>query len=232
LQISYWIYMQSTYSQNGLQDASSTAAEYNSTLFIINRAINKLATATLVQVQSPGPYDSSGNPINTGSVVPIGFVDVLPLVNQLDGQGNATTHQVIHGLPYFRFAGGSNAVICDPVANDIGLAVFCHSDISNVKTNKEQANPGSRRHFDYADWIYFGLCLSGTPNQFIAFTSTGITIQDMNGNKIVMSSSGIKFTGKIEAVNDVTLDGKLNVAGDTTVNNINIQGTETGGGPT
>lgn len=211
-------------SRTGAQSSASASSDYHSDVFVIERLLNARATATLVQVKAV-----TNSP---GQVTKVGQVDVLPLINQIDGNGNPTPHQIVHGLPYFRFQGGSNAVLCDPQIGDIGLAVFCQHDISNVKSNMSQSNPGSRRRNDWADGIYFGLCIGGgTPNQYISFTNNGITIQDKNGNSIVMSSSGIKLNGKSEFVNDVTMDGKLNVTGDTTVNNIIIQGTETGGGP-
>ena len=73
---------------------------------------------------------------NDGGVEPVGFVDVHPMVAQVDGKGQPTPHGVIYGLPYIRVQGGSNAVILDPQVGDIGLAVFCAQDISKVKATK------------------------------------------------------------------------------------------------
>jgi len=176
-----------TYAHFGSETVASARSHFNATSFLIERILNRAATATLGQVQAV---------TNTpGQVTAVGQVDVLPLVNQIDGSGNATPHQVVHGLPYFRFQGGSNAVLCDPQVGDIGLVVFCDRDISSVKASGKQANPGSRRRFDMADGIFIGLCLGGAPNQYIAFTGSGISIVDKNGNSIVMGPGGVTING-------------------------------------
>ncbi|KML48199.1 hypothetical protein VL15_30575 [Burkholderia cepacia] len=113
---------------------------------------------------------------NAGSVSPVGFVDVLPLVNQLDGSDNAMPHGVIHNLPYFRLQGGANAVIIDPQVGDIGLAVIEDRDISSVKANRGPANPGSKRIFDMADGLYIGGFLNGAPSQYVQFSAAGISV--------------------------------------------------------
>jgi hypothetical protein len=174
------------YAYIGAAGPITPITDHNALTFLVERILGRTSVATLVQVQSV-----SNTP---GQVAKIGTVDVLPLVNQVDGQGNSTPHGVVHGLSYFRFAGGTNAVLLDPVVGDIGLAVFADRDISSVKATGKQANPGSRRRFDMADGVYFGLAIGPTPTQYLAFTGDGITIVDKNGNKMVMSSSGIDFT--------------------------------------
>ena len=94
--------------------------------FLISQALNRVSTATLVKVVSV---------TNAGGLSPVGFVDVQPLVNQLDGAGNAVPHGVLHRLPYFRLQGGADAVILDPKVGDIGMAAFANRDISLVKTS-------------------------------------------------------------------------------------------------
>lgn len=126
-----------------------------------------MQTATLVRVEAC---------TNDGELSPVGFVDVTPLVNQVDGAGNPTPHVTIFGLPYSRFQGGTSAIILDPQAGDIGVAVFASRDISKVKSTKAQANPGSLRTYDFADGIYLGGLLNGTPTQYIRFTDSGIEI--------------------------------------------------------
>lgn len=176
-----------SYAYLGTQDQFSDTGDINTLSFVIERIVNRISVCTLAQVQAV-----SNTP---GQVTSVGTVDVLPLVNLLNGYGQATKHQVVYGLPYFRFAGGSNAVLLDPQVNDIGLVIFADRDISSVKSNQQQSNPGSLRRFDFADGIYIGLCLGqSTPNQYLSFTNEGITIQDKNGNTIQTSSSGVSIT--------------------------------------
>ncbi|MHB8803583.1 MAG: hypothetical protein ACYC5U_12690, partial [Rhodocyclaceae bacterium] len=59
---------------------------------------------------------------------------------------------------------------------DIGVAVFASRDISQVKTTKKQGNPGSHRQYSFADGMYLGGMLNGTPTQYIQFSTAGIRI--------------------------------------------------------
>lgn len=155
----------------GALKPSSTWGDYNNIIFVIRQAMVKLQTATLVRVESC---------TNNGGVSPVGYVDVTPLVNQVDGAGNPTPHATIFGLPYLRIQGGANAIIIDPKPGDIGMAAFASRDISKVKATKQQANPGSLRTYDYADGMYLGGMLNGTPTQYIRFTDTGIELVAAN----------------------------------------------------
>jgi hypothetical protein len=154
--------------------------------------VNKLSTMKLVQVSAVH---------SNGAVAAAGTVDVIPLVTQIDGNGNAVSLGTVYGIPWYRLQGGLNAVICDPQVNDIGYVVCADRDSSSLKRARQSANfpntsvtpspPGSRRKYSLADGIYVGGCLNATPNQYLQFTSSGIVISDMNGNSITFSSSGI-----------------------------------------
>ena len=123
----------------GSQRPTSGTSPFNEQSFLVWQILRTIAGARLVEVKAV---------TNAGSVSPVGFVDVLPLVNQLDGSDNAMPHGVIHNLPYFRLQGGANAVIIDPQVGDIGVAIVEDRDISSVKANRGPANPGSKRIFD------------------------------------------------------------------------------------
>jgi len=167
---------------------------YNATSFMIKQLIARINTATLVQVKSV---------TNSGGVSPVGSVDVLPLVNQVDGAGNPTEHVTVYGLPYVRIQGGTNAVIIDPKVGDIGVAVFASRDISTVKNAKKQSNPGSYRRFNMADGLYIGGVLNGSPTNYVQF--------DNSGNINIVSTGKLTFSAA-----NATLDtsGNLTVQGD------------------
>ena len=152
---------------SGQQKPQSTWGEFNNLAFMVQQALAKMQTATLVRIESC---------TNSGGLSPVGFVDVTPLVNQLDGQGNPTPHVTIYNLPYFRLQGGANGVIIDPQKGDIGVAVFASRDISQVKATRKQGNPGSHRQYSFADGMYLGGMLNGTPTQYIQFSAAGIRI--------------------------------------------------------
>ena len=154
---------------------SSTWGEFNNMAFMVQQALGKMQTATLVRIESC---------TNAGGLSPVGYVDVTPLVNQLDGQGNPTPHVTIYNVPYFRLQGGANGIIIDPQKGDIGVAVFASRDISQVKTTKKQGNPGSHRQYSFADGMYLGGMLNGTPTQYIQFSTAGIRIHSPTRVKI------------------------------------------------
>lgn len=160
----------------GQQNPTDTTGEFNSSLAIARSVTARMSTATEVQVVSV---------TNSGGLSPVGFVDVQPLVNQVDGAGKSTPHGILHRLPYFRLQGGTDAVILDPKVGDIGIAVFADHDISAVNNAKAQANPGSGRRFDMADGMYIGGVLNGKPEQYIQFNTEGIHVH---------SPTKIKFT--------------------------------------
>jgi hypothetical protein len=181
----------------------SSSGDYNSLLFAIQGALAKLNTATLCQVQSC---------TNDGGLAPFGFVDVLPLVNQLDGNGNPTPHVTLYNIPYLRLQGGSSALILDPVAGDLGILMCCSRDISKIKSTQQQANPGSNRKFSLSDGLYLGGLLNAAPSQYVQFASSGITI--VSPQTITLQAANIVLNGAVAQSNgNVTIDGALAQSG-------------------
>lgn len=177
----------------GQANPNAWATPFNASAFQIAQMLGIMNIAKLVQVQAC---------TNTSAVAAVGTVDVLPLVNLLDGQGNSSSYGSIYKLPYFRLQGGTGGFISDPVKGDIGLAVFTDRDSSVVKRTKKQSNPGSWRQFDLADGMYLGGFLNAAPTQYFRFVTdnmgvpTGIQVVDVNGNTITTSSAGINITDK------------------------------------
>lgn len=183
---------------SGQQKPTSTWGEFNNIAFMVQQALGKMQTATLVRIDAV---------TNAGSVSPVGFVDVTPLVNQLDGQGNPTPHVTIHNIPYFRLQGGANAIIIDPQVGDIGICVFASRDISKIKTTKKQGNPGSWRQYSFSDGMYLGGLLNGAPTQYVQFSTAGIKIHSPVA--IILEAPDIQLladTVEIEASESVTID--------------------------
>lgn len=178
---------------SGQQRPQSTWGEFNNIAFLVQQALGKMQTATLVRVESC---------TNAGGVSPVGFVDVTPLVNQIDAQGNPTPHVTIHNVPYFRLQGGANGVIIDPVAGDIGVCVFASRDISKVKSTKKQANPGSFRQYSFSDGMYLGGMLNGTPTQYVQFSAAGIKIHSPTA--VVLEAPDVQILAQTVEINAST----------------------------
>lgn len=211
--------MSGQFGYQGAQNPSSATSEYNAHAFVIRQILSQISTATLVQIKAV---------TNAGGVSPVGFVDVLPLVNQMDGGNGAMPHGVIHNIPYFRLQGGSNAVILDPQVNDIGICVFADRDISSVKTAKDVSNPGSKRRFDMADGLYIGGVINGAPTQYIAFSSTGIAM--VSPTKILLQAPVIEADASTSfAINSpsIVLNGPVAQGGGSYGGNATYAGTMT-----
>ena len=195
--------------------------EFNQLSFVVQQIMNKANHATLVQVVG----------VAAGNIGPVGTVNVTPLVNMVDGQGNAIPHGIIYTLPYLRLQGGQNAIIIDPQVNDIGLCVFADQDISTVKATLAAAIPATHRRNDWADGLYIGGMLNGTPNQYIEFSPTGINV--VTPGDLTMTVSGnlnanVTGTATIAAPTvDINASSAVNVTTPTmTVNgNLTVTGT-------
>jgi Phage protein Gp138 N-terminal domain len=151
----------------GQRDIQSGNSDYNQLAFTIRQFLNKINTATLVRVVA----------VHGGGIGPVGTVDVLPLVNQVAGDGTPIPHVTVFGLPFFRLQGGVAAIICDPQPGDIGYCVFADHDISGVKAQGGQASPPTKRRFDFSDGLYLGGWDSQiTPTRYIQLGLNSITI--------------------------------------------------------
>ena len=166
------------------QDQSTGIGEFNITAFLVQQMLNKVNIATVVKVVKV---------TNSGGVSPVGYVDVLPLVNQLTGQNKSVPHTTVYNIPYFRLQGGTDAIILDPKVGDLGICIFADRDISAVKVAKGQANPGSFRRNSFSDGMYLGGILNGTPEQYIQFSTDGI--KAFSPTKIRLESPLIEIVG-------------------------------------
>lgn len=206
-----------------LQEPNTSASDVNALRFMVWSILNRVRTCTLVRVIAV---------TNNGGVSPVGFVDIQPLVNQVDGVGNSEPHAPIFECPYMRIQGGANAVILDPQVGDIGIAGFADRDISSTTANRGQANPGSRRKFDMADGLYIGGVLNGVPTQYVQFSTAGIKMHSPSA--IVLEAPDIRLTGatvEIASTTSTTVTTPtFTVNGATVLNGPLSQGTGTAGG--
>lgn len=204
---------------NGFQRPGSASSEFNAIAFLVQSMMNGMATATLVQVKGV---------TNAGGVSPVGFVDVQPMVNQVDGIGTAVPHGTVYKCPYQRMQGGANAIIIDPVVGDIGVAVFADRDISSATANKAPSNPGSSRRFDMADGLYLGGFLNAAPTQYVQFSTAGIKIH--SPTLVKLEAPDIQLSGatvEIAATSSATVTTPTFTVNGNQVNNGNVTATGT-----
>ena len=204
----------------GVREPPDVLDQFLAHSFLIERMIDRLATTALVKVTGV---------TNAGAVTPVGFVDIQPMVNEVDGSGKPTQHSVIHNVPYFRLQGGTDAVILDPKVGDIGIAVFCSRDSSIAKRAKAVSNPGSARRYDWADALYIGGVLNGVPAQFVRFSADGVEVS--SPTKVQLTAPVIEINAATElrlwaptvglslasgAANAVNVTGNLTMTGNIT----------------
>lgn len=159
---------------------------------IISRLIGRVFTHTVVKIVK----------VYAGETGPVGFVDAVNLIQQMDGNNDGIPNVPMYKLPYFRLQGGANAVIIDPKVGDIGLASFAMRDISKVKEEKTEGPPPSRREYDVSDGLYIGGFLNGAPSQYIHFLESGVNI--VATGQVTMDCTKLLVNAPIESSADIT----------------------------
>ena len=175
--------------------------------FLVRRIIAGKAFSALVKVIK----------VDGGALDGPATVAVQIMVNQINPlTGVQVPHGTVYNLPCFRLQGQYGAVVLDPAVGEIGQAICCDRDISNVKATGDISGPGSWRMNDWADGCYFGSFLGGIPHQYVQFFETGVNIVDVNGNVIAMAPGGITITSvgtlTVDAANS-QFNGNINATG-------------------
>lgn len=204
----------------GNQNTDSGTSEFNAQTFLIESILSKVNTCTLVKIHAVSNNDTTD---------PVGFVDVIPMVNQIDGSGNIIPHGVIYHCCYSRIQGGTNAIIIDPKIGDIGVCAFADRDISSVQINKKTSNPGSYRRFDMADGIYLFGVLNGIPTQYVQFVDNGSTkaINILSPTAITLTAPSVNINASTMTTitGPLTVNGNIVTTGTLTNNSVNISST-------
>jgi hypothetical protein len=170
----------------GVAPYNANNSDFNAISFIIQQAIREQVNTCIVckVIARSGAY-----------------VDVLPLVTQISGKGEAIQPTTLYKLPYMRYHAGIAAVILDPVPGDIGLACFASKDCSTVKTGtSEPQQPGSFRGNTMANGFYIGGFLNQAPSTFVELKQSG--------EIVITAPSGLTVNG------DITVNGSQTLTGD------------------
>jgi hypothetical protein len=181
------------------------ASEFERTTFRAERMMAQIRTSMPVRIVKVYKQDGKTE-AKRGEVAGAGFVDVQPIVSQVDGKGQKQEHVTIYHIPYHRNYGGDFAVISDPVKGDIGHIQIADRDTSAFEDTITQGSdktvtPSSRRRFSPSDSHYVGGVLNKAPKQYITAMDGGIEITSTSGSVTVKDKSG----------SFVVLDGKGNV---------------------
>lgn len=199
-----------SYGQRTLGSALSGAG---SLAFVVGQLIARIITIVPVRVVSVE---------NAGSLTSCAYVTVQPLINQQTGNDQGVPHGKIGNVPVWRLQGGGNAVVCDPVAGDVGLMLVAYRDTSALVASDEASpgslqggtqtyQPGNAAQYDWGSGIYLGGVLNGAVTQYLLLNSSGLTVKasSINLNGATIDSSGnITSPGTITGDSDVVGGGK------------------------
>ena len=207
--------------KRGTKDIYSGTDPYNALNFVIQKAVDSVATAIPVKVVAV-------NAGGSGSAT--GYVDVLPLVTYVSGAGEAIQPVTLYHLPYSRIQGGIAAIVIDPVVGDIGLAVFAHSDTSTVtQGTSEPQQPGSKRHHSQSDGFYIGGFLNQAPSCFLELKQDNTAVLTAPAT-VTVNSPDITLNGNTTVNGDFavvggnsTMTGSLTTQGDVVSGGISVQ---------
>lgn len=171
----------------GVADEDVDSSDLNRLEFLIKVLQRDMSTAIPVIITA----------VQAGDTNAAGYVDVRPLVAQLDAWGNALPMAALHHLPYFRLQAGRAGIVLDPVPGDIGLAVFAQSDCSTLKQGqKETAQPGSWRKFDQADGFYIGGFINTQIDTYVRLAQDGSVKITAPGN-VTIDAPTVTYSGDI-----------------------------------
>lgn len=160
--------------------------------FIVNKLISAIHTCQLVKVLKVTPTPGK-----------VGFVDVLPLVQDTDTNGVVVEQTPVYNVPYLRYQAGPSAVIMDPAVDDIGLIMCAERDITNVKVTQIAGPAATERQYSSADALYLGGVLNPDPTQYIKFLPEAAGIEIVTPGDLTINA-----TGDIA----ITAGGTLNVS--------------------
>ena len=169
----------------GMENINSFSSDYNALAFIIQQAIRQqVNTAIVVKVVG----------------VSAGYVDVLPMITQIDGFNEAVAPTTLYHLPYFRYHSGICAVKIDPVVGDLGLAVFAQKDCSSVtQGTTEPQKPASFRENTMGNGFYIGGFLNQEPSCYVELKQSG--------EVVINAPAGLTINNNVTVNGDVVASG-------------------------
>lgn len=147
---------------------------------------------TTVHTAIPVRVDKVVRPNHSGGA---GYLSATPLIMQVDNEGNGLPQVSIPKLRWFRYQAGTCAIICDPKAGDVGLAVFAQRDVSVLTGGNEPKRPDTYRAFDMSDGFYIGGYWGQIPQTYIEINDGQVEIK-----------ANVHIIGKVTTTDTITAD--------------------------
>ena len=187
--------------------------EVNAHLFAMEQSAENVRTVVPVKVLAVYPGNPMASPPTPTTI------DVQPMIDQVDSQGNREAHGTVYGIVVARQHHGNTAILADPAVGDVGIASICDRDISSLMSNQgAQSGPGSGRRFSFSDAVYMGsIWASQSATNFLDLRNSQVTLTTPGnythnvGGTYTMSTTGGPATLNDGSGNKVVIDGANNM---------------------
>lgn len=200
-----------------LHGVYSGNSEYNAVNQQIEARIQRLETMFLGRIDS---CQSSG-------VAGSKTVSATPMIQMVDGNGNAYEAPSYPALPHYRIQQGTAAIIMNPAPGDIGVFICSKRDISNVAQGKQPAPPGSTRSFSPSDAVMVASVHTKVPTYYIDFSQqnkivihapAGVVIETdnnviVNASNVTVNAPTVKINGSLEVSGTIKSGGQITGSG-------------------
>lgn len=196
--------------KKGFLDESTNSNDFNKLSFIIRQTVLGLVDTCFVGIVKAVNEDNT--------------VDVLPIVNGVDGNGKSVERSIVFNLPYLRHQGGVCKVDIMPAIGDIGLVCLTKEDSSSAIEQKSNTVPPTDKKYNKSNGIYIASIASTCEEAKHSLTirEEGITID--TAAKIVIScgeDATVNVGGNLTA--SITGDMSANVTGILNVSSANAE---------
>ena len=196
-------------SKKGFLNENTNSNDFNKLSFIIRQTVLGLVDTCFVGIVKKVNDDNT--------------VDVLPIVDGVDGNGNSIERSVVYNLPYLRYQGGLCKVDIIPEVGDIGLVCLTKDDSSSAIEKKQNTVPPSDKKFNKSNGIYV-MSVASTCEEAkhsLTIRTDGITISttadisvSCDGNATVNVGGNSSITVSGNADSNITGNSNITVGGD------------------
>lgn len=183
-------------SKKGFMEENTNTNDYNKLQFIIRQSVLGLIDTCFVGIVQT---------VNENFTV-----DVLPIVNGVDGDGNSVERSVVYNIPYLRYQGGECSVDIIPSVGDIGLICITKEDSSSAIESKSSSVPPSDKKYNKSNGLYIASIASTCKeakhsltirDEGIIINTTANVSVSCDGNATVNVGGNLdaKVTGNLDA---------------------------------
>lgn len=168
----------------GSQNLSTNLTEFNTLDFYIDGKLLRINTIKICKITS----------VNDD-----GTVNVLPMVNRLNGKKEPLPTVELKGFPILRQQGGNSGFIIEYQVGDIVLVGFCDRDPQAVIRSKKEAAPSTFTPFPLSGGIVLGAVLFEDAQIYVKVSDKIYCVGDLSLSGNAKISGDVETTGNNEA---------------------------------